>query len=203
MSINIGSNTPGVNAYTVAAAANTSAVAETTEAETTEKKKTAQDTAAVYESNSAKGPKALDSDTIKAMKDELEQRTQNLVQQMLGKQLDTLTTADGSFWSKFRTGEFTATPDQIAQAQKDIADDGYWGVEQTSDRIIKYATALSGGDPDKLDTLIGAFEKGYAAAGKAWGGELPGLAQRTREAVLSKFEDLKKQYASGAGAVAG
>ena len=141
---------------------------------------------------------ALDADTIKAMKDELEQRTQNLVQQMLGKQMDALTTSDESFWQNFRTGNFTATPEQIAQAQKDVADDGYWGVEQTSDRIVKYATALAGGDPDKLDTMIAAFEKGFKAATKTWGGELPSLAQRTRDAVLEKFDKLKKEYASSA-----
>ena len=33
------------------------------------------------------------------------------------------------------------------QAQKDIAEDGYWGVEQTSERLVSFAKALSGGDP--------------------------------------------------------
>ena len=192
MDISIGYNNQAASAYSAAAAANAPAVEEET-APKTEGAQIKEGEAAVYESNSYKAPHALDSETIKAMKDELEQRTQDLVQQMLGKQLDTLSTSDESIWQKFRKGEFTATPEQIAQAQKDVADDGYWGVEQTSDRIVKYAMALSGGDPDKLDTMISAFEKGFQAAGKAWGGELPDLAHRTREAVLSKFEDLKKQ----------
>ena len=37
--------------------------------------------------------------------------------------------------------------------QKDIAEDGYWGVEKTSDRILDFAKALSGGDKDKADEL--------------------------------------------------
>ena len=163
----------------------------------TENKASASD-AAVYESSSHKGANALDAETIKAMKEELEQRTSSLVQQMLGKQMDALTTSDDSFWQKFRTGEFKATPEQIAQAKKDVADDGYWGVEQTSDRIIKYATALSGGDPEKLDELISAFDKGFDEATKSWGGTLPDLCQRTRDAVHEKFEALRKQYADGA-----
>ena len=194
MGINSISSNQAGSVYTYAASLGAGAEAEeTVAAETSEVTEQASE-AAVYESSSAKGAHALDSETIKAMKDELEQRTQNLVQQMLGKQMDALTTSDESFWQKFRTGEFTATPDQIAQAQKDIADDGYWGVEQTSDRIIKYAAALSGGDPDKLDTMIEAFEKGFKAATKTWGDTLPDLAQRTREAVLDKFEKLKKEY---------
>ena len=78
-----------------------------------------------------------------------------------------------------------------------MAEDGYWGVEQTSDRIVKYATALSGGDPEKLDTMISAFEKGFQEATKSWGGTLPDISQRTREAVLDKFDKLKQDYAGG------
>ena len=80
--------------------------------------------AAIYTpKDSHKGANALDSETIKAMKDELEQRTQNLVKQMLGQQLDAYSIADDSFWQKFRTGDFQATPEQIAQAQKDVAEE--------------------------------------------------------------------------------
>ena len=150
--------------------------------------------AAVYEPNSHKGANALDEETIKAMKDELAARTQSLAEMMLGKQVDALALSDESFWQKFRTGDFTVDAETQAQAQKDIAEDGYWGVEQTSDRIIKYARALSGDDPEKLDTMIQAFEKGFKEATKTWGGDLPDLTQRTRDAVLKKFEDLREQY---------
>ena len=132
----------------------------------------------------------MDTETVERLKSESEQRMANLVKQMLGQQID-----KSNMWERLRTGNFTADEATIKQAQADIADDGYWGVEQTSDRFIQYATALTGGDPDKLDTMIAAFEKGYAAAEKAWGGTLPELAQRTREATLKKFQDLKDQYA--------
>lgn len=154
--------------------------------------------AAVYESSSRKGANALDSETIKAMKDELAARTQNLAEMMLGKQVDALTLSDESFWQKFRTGDFTVDAETQAQAKKDIAEDGYWGVEQTSDRIVKYARALSGDDPEKLDTLIQAFEKGFEEATKTWGDKLPDLTKRTRESVLQKFEDLRNEYGKAA-----
>ena len=53
----------------------------------------------------------------------------------------------------------TVDADTIAQAKKDIAEDGYWGVDQTSDRILDFAKALSGDDPDKADMLLEAFKK--------------------------------------------
>ena len=131
---------------------------------------------------------AVDTATIERLKSENEARMANLVQQMLGKQISKSNILDA-----INSGKFSA--EDIAQAQKDTAEDGYWGVDQTSDRIVKFATALTGGDPDKLDSMIEAFEKGYAAAEKQWGGKLPELAQKTREAVLKKFQDLKDQYA--------
>ena len=60
----------------------------------------------------------------------------------------------------------------------------------------------AGGDPDKLDSMIEAFEKGYAEAEKQWGGELPELTQRTREATLKKFQDLKDKNAQNSSASA-
>ncbi len=53
-------------------------------------------------------------------------------------------------------------------AQADIAEDGYWGVEQTSDRILDFAKALSGDDPDKADAMLEAFKKGFEQATKSW-----------------------------------
>ena len=77
-----------------------------------------------------------------------------------------------------------------AQAQADIAEDGYWGVNQTSDRIIQFATALTGGDPDKIESMREAFKKGYAQAEKTWGGSLPEISQKTYDAVMEKFDKL-------------
>ena len=154
---------------------------------------TTDNEAAVYEPS--KRVYTMDADTVDQMKAELEQRMSNLVQMMMGQQIKS-----NDIWEALRTGNFTVDEETQQQAQRDIAEDGYWGVEQTSDRIIKYATALTGGDPDKLDSMIAAFEQGYAEAEKQWGGTLPELAQQTREAVLQKFQDLKDQNANAATA---
>ncbi len=105
--------------------------------------------------------------------------------------------ASDDIWHILASGDFEASPEAIAQAKKDIAEDGYWGVEQTSDRIVEFAKALSGGDPAKADELFDAFVKGFKEATKAWGKELPDISKRTYEAVEQKFNDWKNSINAG------
>ena len=130
-------------------------------------------------------------DVIARLKKDAEDRTsqlRSLVQQMMGNQGTKIGQAD-DMWRFLAKGDFTVTPDVKAQAQKDIADDGYWGVEQTSDRIIEFAKGLVGDDPEKAEQMRAAFEKGFKAATKSWGSKLPDISQRTYDAVMSKFDD--------------
>ena len=94
-------------------------------------------------------------------------------------------------WRFLADGKFTVDAATKAQAEADIAEDGYWGVEQTSDRILDFAKALSGNDPDKADELLEAFKKGFKQATGSWGKELPDISQRTYDAVVEKFDNCK------------
>ncbi len=94
-------------------------------------------------------------------------------------------------WKFLASGNFTVDAETKAQAQKDIAEDGYWGVEKTSDRIVDFAKALSGGDEKKADELIGAFKKGFEQATKTWGKTLPDISQKTYDRVLEKMDNWK------------
>ncbi len=83
----------------------------------------------------------------------------------------------------------------IKQAQEEISEDGYWGVNQTSDRIFEFAKALSGGDDDKMEEMLEAFKKGFSQATKAWGEDLPGICGDTYDAVIEKFDAYKNRNA--------
>ena len=109
---------------------------------------------------------------------------------MMTKQGVAIGTAD-SMWSFLAKGDFTVDEATRAQAQADIADDGYWGVDQTSDRILDFAKALSGNDPEKADLLLDAFKKGFKEATKSWGQDLPDISQRTYDAVVEKVNKWK------------
>ncbi len=108
---------------------------------------------------------------------------------MISKQGQTLGKAD-SIWSFLASGNFTVDAATKAQAQKDIADDGYWGVEQTSSRIVDFATALAGSDPKQLEKMRDAFKKGFDEATSTWGKSLPDISQKTYQAVMDKFDQL-------------
>ena len=186
---------------TQAAAANsynsTSAAKEKTSAEEATTK-TTEDTGVIYEhstdTNTSSTKKTYKPDTalINKLKADADARTsqlRSLVEQMMGKQAATYGNAN-DIWSFLRSGNYTVDPATKAQAQADIAEDGYWGVGQTSDRIIQFATALTGGDPDKIEAMREAFKKGYAQAEKTWGGSLPEISQKTYDAVMEKFDKL-------------
>lgn len=78
-------------------------------------------------------------------------------------------------------------------AQQAISEDGYWGVNQTSERILEFAKTISGGDKSKIDTLIGAFKEGFEAAKEAFGGVLPEISQQTYDKVMEGFEAWKAE----------
>ena len=175
----------------------TSAAKEKTSAEEATTK-TTEDTGVIYEhstdTNTSSTKKTYKPDTamINKLKADADARTsqlRSLVEQMMGKQATTYGNAN-DIWSFLRSGNYTVDPATKAQAQADIAEDGYWGVTQTSDRIIQFATALTGGDPDKIEAMRDAFKKGYAQAEKTWGGSLPEISQKTYDAVMEKFDKL-------------
>ncbi len=74
------------------------------------------------------------------------------------------------------------------EAAASISDDGEWGVEATANRILDFAVALSGGDPEKIDLLRDAVQKGFDAAGKIWGGDLPDISNQTLAKVMEGFD---------------
>ncbi|MDR1705465.1 MAG: hypothetical protein LBS19_12370, partial [Clostridiales bacterium] len=85
-------------------------------------------------------------------------------------------------------------PEMREAAQKDIAEDGYFGVKATSERILEFAKALSGGDPSKIPGLRDAIEEGFKAAEEAWGTELPDISRQTMEAVRAGLDEWEKSF---------
>lgn len=187
-----------VNNTSYASAANTTTAAKASEQEAAKEKTESkqQQSGVVYEKSSStvntdyvKKNSALIS-KLKADSDARVSQLRGIVEQMMKKQGAAIGNAD-SMWRFLAGGNFTVSAEVAAQAQADIADDGYWGVEQTSDRILDFAKALSGSNPDKADELLEAFKKGFSQATKSWGNTLPDISQRTYDAVIKKFDAWK------------
>lgn len=188
-----------VNGITNAAVTYSSDAAAKTKAEKNQKadstkQNSTDNTAAVYEKSgqeaSAKKVYKTDTATVEKLKADAERRSQSLrslVEKMLLKQGQAFTDAT-DIYALLREGKVEVDPETSAKAQKDIAEDGYWGVEQTSDRLVSFAKALTGGDTSKADEMIEAVKKGFEQATKAWGDELPEISKKTLDAAISKME---------------
>ncbi len=194
--MNVNGVTSAIETYSSVSYSKTEVSAKTT-AEVVETKPSAEETGVVYEPSSKAPAKTYKADTqmIAKLKADAEARTEqfrNLVQQLITKQFGAYAEAN-DIWDYLREGKLEVDPATKAQAEADIAEDGYWGGEQTSDRIIDFATALTGGDPSKIETMRDAFKKGYEQAEKTWGGKLPDISRRTYDAVMEKFDKLAAQ----------
>ena len=96
---------------------------------------------------------------------------------------------EDSLWKMLSSGDFTVDAATKAQAQADIAEDGYWGINQTSQRLFDFAMALAGDDEDKMKEMQAAMEKGFKQATGTWGKDLPEISQKTFDAANKLFED--------------
>ncbi len=153
--------------------------------------KTEEAAAVVYQKSSKDAVKTAKAnlDIVNKMKADLQKRKdqlRSLVDQMLNKQGKAFNDAT-NMWEMLRTGKLEVSPEVAQQAQADIAEDGYWGVEQTSDRLVEFAKGLAGNDTAFADELLAAMKKGFEQATGEWGDKLPDLCQRTMEAAEEKM----------------
>ncbi len=120
-----------------------------------------------------------------------------LLQQLLIKVLH-----DQGVTSRISTGEGeidlgTLTPEA---AQELVSDDGYFGVEKTSQRIVDFAINAFGNDPTKLAQMKDAIDKGFQEAADAFGGMLPEISHQTYAAIMEKLDDFAGETGENEGA---
>lgn len=161
------------------------------------------DEAAVYEKSNTTEKKATYSvnkmsaedraaliQQLKADQASRSQSLTNLVQSMLGQQAKSYGIASGDgMWRFLASGDYTVDAATKAQAQKDISEDGYWGVKQTSQRLFDFASALAGDDVEKMKEMQAAMEKGFKQATKSWGNKLPEISHNTLNAANKLFDE--------------
>ena len=80
----------------------------------------------------------------------------------------------------------TITPEK---AEELVADDGYFGVEKTAERIFNFAVGVAGGDPTRIDAIKEGVNNGFQEALEAFGGELPDISYDTLDAVINKLDE--------------
>ncbi len=138
-------------------------------------------------------------DQLKADAREREQQLVSIVHRTIADQAGAYGKATGNdIWTLLSGGKVTVTAAEKAQAQRDISEDGYYGVKQTSQRLFDFACALAGDDVDKMKEMQKAMEKGFKLATKSWGKELPGICGETFDAANKLFDEYYKSKDPGA-----
>jgi len=98
------------------------------------------------------------------------------------------------FWAVRAKGIKLSEADR-AQAQQLISEDGFFGVKQTTDRIMNFAKALvgEGASDAQIDKMRAAVQKGFDEVAKMFGGfdKLPDVTKKTYEAIMKAFDDWK------------
>ena len=167
-------------------------------AETKTEQIQAETSGVVYEKSNNEGvtqkatytPNTALVNKLKADADAQTAQLRDLVQKLISGQGNAIGMAsEDDVWSFLASGNYTVSEAAKIQAQQDISEDGYWGVKQTSERILDFAKALTGGDPSQIEKMRDAFKKGFEQATGAWGKELPDISHQTYDAVMKGFDD--------------
>lgn len=139
-------------------------------------------------------------DRMKAETRRNEEQLISLVHKTISGQAGAYGKANGNdIWTLLSGGKVNVSATERAQTQKDIGEDGYWGVKQTSQRLFDFACALAGDDVEKMKKMQAAMEKGFKLATKSWGKDkLPGICGETFDAANRLFEEYYKSKESEA-----
>lgn len=180
----------GVTSYTADYKAYDSTAKAANEAadESVKKQDTKASAGVTYSSKMSEDERAALVEKLKADNQVQIDSFKSMVQDMFKKQGLAVQNSD-DIWSMLASGNFTVDEAAAQKAKDLISEDGYWGVNQTSDRILEMAKALSGGDEEGMNKMLAAFEKGYRQAAKSWGKELPDISKQTYDAVHEKFAE--------------
>ena len=119
-----------------------------------------------------------------------------LVQSMLGN-----SDASGQgFWAIRAGGRFQLSEADRAQAQQMVGEDGFFGVKQTTDRIMGFAKALvgDGASEEQIEKMRAAVQKGFDIVARMFGGfdKLPQVSRDTHAAIMQAFDDWKATSAA-------
>lgn len=86
-----------------------------------------------------------------------------------------------------------------SKAVEDISEDGYFGVKQTSERILSFAKALTGGDPSRVEEMRKYIDKAFGDVRKMFGGKLPDISEKTYGAIMKGLDEWAAEGSVSAG----
>ncbi|XOB61010.1 hydrogenase-4 component G [Campylobacterota bacterium DY0563] len=74
------------------------------------------------------------------------------------------------------------------EAKELVEDEGFFSINETSDRVSSFVIGLAGNDLEALKEARAGVVTGFEEAEKMWGGELPEISYKTQERTLSLID---------------
>ncbi len=75
------------------------------------------------------------------------------------------------------------------EATELVSEDGYWGINKTSERIAGFVVKGGGDNLEKLRAGREGIIHGFKEAEKLWGGKLPKISYQTIEKALAQIDE--------------
>ena len=156
---------------------------------------------AAQDAANAEKTKGLTTDQIDALKSDIDKTYEVMIQAMTDQNARLQGWLDegiGFFdfgdlkidTSRFALPEVATTPEE---AQAAISEDGDWGVNAVASRIFDLASAIAGNDPEQLEKMRAAVEKGFEQAGITWKNtfgtdNMPQITKDTHAEITKRFD---------------
>ena len=86
------------------------------------------------------------------------------------------------------------TPEEATEL---VAEDGYFGVKQTSQRLADFVITGGGDDLQRLQAGRDGIIRGFNEAEKIWGGKLPEISYQTLEKALATIDERIQEMGGG------
>jgi len=77
----------------------------------------------------------------------------------------------------------------VKEAEDLLSEDGFFGINQTSQRVSDFVLNFAGDDLELLEKGREGIIKGFQEAEKLFGGELPEISYKTQERTLSLIDE--------------
>ena len=103
-------------------------------------------------------------------------------QGLYAKQADTFSLADIGYVGR-PIGELSQDEAKVL-----VAEDGFFGISKTSERISNFVINGAGDDLEKLQAGRKGMLQGFAEAEELWGGKLPEISYTTMQIALEKVD---------------
>lgn len=99
------------------------------------------------------------------------------------------TTSSGMSLSNIGYDGKPITELSVDEANELLSEDGFFGIEQTSDRVANFVFSFAGDDIELLEKGRAGVVQGFEEALKMFGGELPEISYKTQERTLSLIDE--------------